>query len=222
MLNNFGKFLKEYHWCYNFRLYGCFGYIESEGRFITTSLKNYINKKPIIVHAIAPVQLIFGKDTSFSIPQTFIFDEEDTEFTFSISTRPKWLQFNPETFTFSGTPNILGNSNVKLLVSDGKTTGAGISIEVPFTVQVVESTKLETIHEPRIAAYPNPTSSHIIISVPATPVRISLYDAQGKILESRMSQSQQEIISLRDYNAGIYTCIIEDGVTITQQKIILK
>lgn len=48
--NIIARLMRQHINFYNFRIYGVFGKNEAEGRFITTSIKNLKNKKPIEIH----------------------------------------------------------------------------------------------------------------------------------------------------------------------------
>jgi nucleoside-diphosphate-sugar epimerase len=48
--NIISRLLRPYYFCYNFRIYGCFGITELNDRFIKSSLVRYTNKEPIIIH----------------------------------------------------------------------------------------------------------------------------------------------------------------------------
>jgi hypothetical protein len=77
------------------------------------------------------------------------------------------------------------------------------------TQSVEESLAIKDEGAILINLYPNPTQSDVNITidyqnVPQQEVTMSLYDASGKLLESKQVNSTQHQISLQNYPTGIY------------------
>jgi YD repeat-containing protein len=92
-----------------------------------------------------------------------------------------------------------------VLIVGGKSQQSGGS-ETTF---VSEKLALENEGDIFINLYPNPTQADVTIAidyqdVPQQEVTMSLYDASGKMLESKQVNSTHHQISLEQYPTGIY------------------
>jgi YD repeat-containing protein len=92
-----------------------------------------------------------------------------------------------------------------VLIVGGKSQQSGGS-ETTF---VSEKLALENEGDIFINLYPNPTKADVTIAidyqdVPQQEVTMSLYDASGKMLESKQVNSTHHQISLEQYPTGIY------------------
>jgi len=182
-----------------------------------------INNRPIVVSEIPTIKLTVGVDTTFSIPLSYFFDEEETELKFTVGAKPSYLTVtDASTLTFSGTPTSAGSKNTKITITDGKTSGAAISIETYVLISASVATSINEPSQTNITAYPNPATTQLVIKVPSGEGNISLIDAQGKTVKNITISSNEEIISLQGLSSGSYTIIITEKSGSTQQKIIIK
>jgi len=181
------------------------------------------NNKPIIISKIPNITLYLQKDTTFVLNTNFISDIEDSELTFNVGTRPTWLTFDSKTLTFSGKPTALTNTKVKVIVTDGKTTGASISVEALFTVSVVaDPTSIQKTNKQNVEAYPNPAYNKLIVTTPSGKGEIYIRTIEGQVVESREITATVEEFNVSKLSAGVYILEINDTYTKTQQTIIIK
>ena len=182
-----------------------------------------INNKVMIIKEIPAVQLFRGRDTTFAIIKDFYEDIEDTEFQYSITTRPNWLQFDLNTFTFSCNPPESGLYTVKISVSDGKTTGASISSETTFTIVVNELSKQEKLDNTQATVFPIPASRVLHISNINSGNIIELYNAAGVCVYSAKAQLSKHSINIDNLMQGNYLLTITDNMHVkTIHKVIIK
>lgn len=104
-----------------------------------------INKVPVLADDIDNQSVNEGSAFSFVIPAGTFSDPNGDTLTFSAtlengSALPAWLSFNGTTGTFSGTPPVDGNFNVKVTASDGR---GGAASDV-FNLNIVDT----TVHPP--------------------------------------------------------------------------
>ena len=70
--------------------------------------------------------------------------------------------------------------------------------------------------------YPNPAESEIHIKAENTINSIQLFDVQGRLLVTKMSNEYAQTIDLSNYASGIYFITISTSVGKQTQKIIKK
>ena len=184
-----------------------------------------LNNRPVLISSnpIPDIWLSLGVDTTFTIEQNFIQDVEDTEFTYSIGARPRWMTVDAETLTFSGTPDKTGRSTVVINVTDGKTTGAGLTTQASFSVITVDNgTAIDPLQETLTHAYPNPTSTKLLVSIPSSAAQIIMYNQNGHIVYNKFVQDNETEILVSDMIPGTYILQIhEKGIT-TQHTITIQ
>lgn len=163
-----------------------------------------INNRPVIVSQIPTVNLYINRDTTFTISTNFVTDFEDTELKYTVTSRPKWLTFDAATMSFTGTPDAIGNYVVKVITTDGATTGAGISTETTFNVLVGALVSLIDSKKPKIETYPNPASSIVNITLDNPEGEIIISNSNGEILEKRIISNIIESFNTSMYSSGIY------------------
>lgn len=74
-----------------------------------------------------------------------------------------------------------------------------------------------------IKVYPNPTDGQVSIMLPSTnEVKITVYDLNGRLLLNKVSTSDNFIINLDKYEAGVYVLKIKMGQNETVKRIIKK
>ena len=63
----------------NLRLYGCFGIYEKSDRFFSTNIKNYVERKPIIIFKDRLIDFVYAKDVSKILNHALSSDIDDYE-----------------------------------------------------------------------------------------------------------------------------------------------
>lgn len=184
-----------------------------------------INHKPLLVsrNPIPDVFIPVGKQTVFSIDKNFVIDEEDTEFLYSVRTKPRWVEvIDDQNLEFSATPPSVGRFNTIFDITDGKTSGAGLTIRGAFIIEVVESVSVSEISEKTAFAYPNPTITNLVVSVPSGSAHIILYNQTGaRILQEFVNYSETDI-ELGNLAPGVYVLDIHEKDKTTRQTIIIQ
>jgi alkaline phosphatase len=183
-----------------------------------------INHKPVFISdpPLEDVYLTKGVDTSFTVPTNFVTDREDTEFTFTLTSRPSWLSYNDTTMTFTGTPQGVGRARIGFDISDGKNEGAGVSISTLFYVVVSSNTSLESPIQETAAAYPNPAETQVVVSLKSGAGSIRMYNAEGKKIYEAYSNEEKHIIPVSHLKPGVYNIHIQENNIRTQQHIIIQ
>ncbi len=181
----------------------------------------YVNKRPIVVSDLPDVAVFLNQDTSFTIPDNIIQDDEDTdELVYSVGSRPKWLQFDPETMIFSGLPDRTGSQMVTVKVTDGKTTGAAITTSTMFRLTVTKPTDINELQQ-KVTAYPNPTTTYLHIATEGSGW-YKIIDQNGKTIITKQISLETETIDVSSYSAGVYTLRVFENNTETVQKVIVR
>ena len=102
-----------------------------------------VNDAPTVAHALSNQSVVKGTALKFQFPEDTFTDEDVGDVLTLTATSlipdqnlPTWLQFDPSTRTFSGTPgdNDVGIVHVKVTASDGQA-----SVSETFRLQVAES-----------------------------------------------------------------------------------
>ncbi|CAM3967581.1 T9SS type A sorting domain-containing protein [Flavobacterium antarcticum] len=73
-----------------------------------------------------------------------------------------------------------------------------------------------------IQVYPNPAESEVFIKAEHTINSIQLFDAQGRILQTKMSNKNSESVDLSSYSSGIYFITVATSFGQQTQKVIKK
>ncbi|MFW5851497.1 MAG: alkaline phosphatase, partial [Bacteroidota bacterium] len=183
-----------------------------------------INHKPVFISdpPLEDVYLVEGIDTSFTVPTDFVTDTEDTEFTFTLTSRPPWLSFNDTTMTFTGTPKSAGRYRISFEITDGKNEGAGVSVSALFYVVVSSNTSLDSPIEETASAYPNPAKTQVVVTLKSGAGSIRMHNAEGKKIYETYSHDKQHIIPVSHLKSGIYNIHIQENQVQTQQQIIIQ
>lgn len=112
----------------------------TDSAIVTVNLTN-VNEAPVINTAIAPQGVNSNSVFNFTVPNSIFSDPEGDTLTYSASSLPSWLSFNPTTRTFNGTaPSTLGINSVAVSVDDSN----GHSVSTNFDVIVKAGTTVVT------------------------------------------------------------------------------
>jgi hypothetical protein len=170
-----------------------------------------------------------GNFYSYTIPDsTFIDDDGNNTITYSATLSnggalPSWLNFNPSTRTFSGTPSETGSFSLKIIATDI----AKASISTTFTLKIINSaTSIMRTFEQNIQVYPNPTKDKINISFGSISYKnaiIDITDIDGKlILSNKFCNVSTATIDLTSNPKGIYLISLTIDGGMLSKKICLE
>ncbi|WP_051224503.1 DUF7619 domain-containing protein [Flavobacterium tegetincola] len=73
-----------------------------------------------------------------------------------------------------------------------------------------------------IIVYPNPAENVIYIKSESTIHSIQMYDAQGRMIQAKLSSNVSEVVNLTNYSSGLYFITVKTEKGIKTQKIIKK
>lgn len=181
-----------------------------------------VNNRVMIVKQIPTVELLVGRDTAFSIINDFYDDIEDSELQFKITTRPSWLQYDLTDFSFSGTPLSAGLFTVKIIISDGKTSGASIASETTFTIIVRDVSSIQDVANTKAYAYPVPSSIVLHVQNVEAQSTLRLYNTMGVCMYSKHIEATSESIDISSFAPGNYTLEVRNANQTITQPIVIK
>jgi hypothetical protein len=131
----------------------------------------------------------------------------------------------------NGHGNILLKVRTKstLEAGDTVTKKADIFFDYNFPVVTNEATTLfqdlgvdDHLVDPSIVIYPNPTTDFVTVKAASTITSIQVYDIQGRLLMTRLSDASTEKVELSRYSSGIYYLNIATDKGIKTEKILKK
>jgi len=165
---------------------------------IIDSLK-HTNFIPYLKNQIPNQTDSVGQLFNFTFPDsTFVDDDGNSTLTYSMGyTLPSWLNFNPVTRTFYGTPTEPGSISLKVVATDS----ANASASCTFTLNVVNHTSIHQINGKIVNEYkllqnyPNPFNPSTVISYSLlnnSNVSIKLYDILGKEITTLVNSFQKQ------------------------------
>ena len=187
-------------------------------------LTNFI---PYLANQIPDRTDSVGVQFTYQIPDsTFIDDDGNSTLAYSASLSsgsplPSWLNFNPATQTFSGSPSSAGLSIIKVTVTDNDSAKASCT----FTLNVSPHTAINPKGEQIVNEYelfqnyPNPFNPNTKINF-ALPkqglVTLKIYDITGREINTLVNEVKQAGYYTVDFNAshlssGVYFYKIQSG-----------
>ncbi len=187
-------------------------------------LTNFI---PYLANQIPDRTDSVGVQFIYQIPDSaFIDDDGNSTLAYSASLSsgsplPSWLNFNPATQTFSGSPSSAGSSIIKVTVTDNDSAKASCT----FTLNVSPHTAINPKGEQIVndyelfQNYPNPFNPNTKINF-ALPkqgfVTLKIYDITGREIKTLVNEVKQAGYYTVDFNAshlssGVYFYKIQSG-----------
>lgn len=202
------------------------------------SLKN-TNCLPYMAHLIADQVCTVGDSFHYSIPDTIFIDDDGNE-TITLSAKlsngdelPEWLDFNPLTQTFSGTPAEAGYINIKVIATDTE----GVSVSDIFKLTIEETVGIEETNNDRVQTsfslgqnYPNPFNPSTTIKYNldrSNNVMLTVYNISGQKVDTLVNGYQsagEHKITWRSkgLSSGIYFCRLQAGKFSETIKLLLQ
>jgi hypothetical protein len=166
-----------------------------------------------------------GESFSFTLPDsTFIDDDGNNTLTCDVSSRlPGWLNFDPETRTFTGIPTEAGNLNITIKAIDPEGTSASSS----FSLKVENaSSSMNQPLEQSFSCFPNPARDKIYLTfgtVDYSKATVSITDRIGeKVFFGTLHGSTTATINLQGNPAGVYFLKLDINGEAIYRKIILE
>ena len=187
-------------------------------------LTNFI---PYLANQIPDRTDSVGVQFTYQIPDsTFIDDDGNSTLAYSASLSsgsplPAWINFNPATQTFSGSPSSAGSSIIKVTVTDNDSAKASCT----FTLNVSPHTAINPKGEQIVNEYelfqnyPNPFNPNTKINF-ALPkqgfVTLKIFDITGRDIKTLVNEVKQAGYYTVDFNAshlssGVYFYKIQSG-----------
>jgi len=131
---------------------------------------------------------------------------------------PAWLEFDSETGTLTGTPNIehQGLNHVVLEVNDGLLTDT-----LEFEINVLNSSDFAQIIVSEIQVYPNPCTDDFYVDL-KTDIdwNLTVMDINGREVQNKSGFGNFINLSLSENNPGIYFIYIEINNQTIRKKLV--
>jgi len=145
-----------------------------------------INDSPVVANPIPDQNVIINFEYTF--PSNTFSDVDDVELTYSATQSndiqlPEWLNFDPMTRTFSGSPSDI-NDNITIKVSAADSGGLTVSDEFDLNILI---TDVENIVENQIIIYPNPSENNLELKLSNSysgEILIDVFDKNGRVVRS--------------------------------------
>jgi hypothetical protein len=154
---------------------------------------------------------IAGEFNSFEI-NTDSFTDEDQGDVLSFSATmgnggmlPDWLSFDPEDYTFSGTPPVEGTLVLKVIATDQE----GLEASGTFTYDI-SPLGLMDVDRQSIKVFPNPATDFIRVDIPEFFCNYAIYTTAGKLMDEGILQGNTKIIDVNKLPTGGYILVIWD------------
>jgi len=156
---------------------------------IIDSLK-YTNYVPYVKNPIPNQTTERGQMFNFTVPDsTFADDDGNNTLTLSAESAngnplPAWLSFDPQSVSFSGTPDSIQVLNVKVTATD--TAGASASSSFLISVQAPANIGQENDSDKKLTIFPNPSKGLVNISIDGTmdlEATVEITGIDGKIIQ---------------------------------------
>ena len=197
----------------------------------------HTNFTPYLLNQIPNQTDSVGYNYSYTLPDTTFFDDDgNNTLTYSATLSngnplPTWLNFDPATRLFYGTPTTAGNVLIKLTVTDTANAKASctftINILNPLTNITDESQSLNDFK--LFQNYPNPFNPTTTIEF-VVPImgkyKLDLYNSLGKLVEVIVDKEYREgnyteTLDASKLSSGVYIYCLSGSNSRLQRKMVL-
>jgi len=165
------------------------------------------NDAPVYNQNLQDREVIVGNEMNYTFPENCFEDiDEGDNLTYSATSEdgsdlPSWLNFNPESRTFSGTPSEEQIINIKVIASDDSSATA----EGVFKITVSSASAVSDVSGEGISIFPNPVKDALYIEFNDNyDILFDIYDVNGKKMLSGDKSVLSDFIDLSGLSAGIY------------------
>jgi hypothetical protein len=164
--------------------------------FYLEILINSVNDPPVFT-SIPPDTVKVENQYIYSIK---VDDPDEGDIlTYSVSLKPAWITFYPNSKLLAGTPHQpdVGNTAISIRVNDGH-----VNIDQSYVLHVDGPTPVADLSGSGIFLYPNPARDHIVISrnEKDADMTFDLFDLTGRqVLSKSFCSSCEAVIQFRDY-----------------------
>ncbi len=131
---------------------------------------------------------------------------------------PIWLSFNSLTRTFSGTPNVAEDYEIKVTATDNSFE----SVSDIFSLEVAGSIFVNKIRSEDIKMYPNPAKEILNIEYDSFIEKVEIINTQGKIIMSINDKEKKHEINVSNLPSGIYLIKMSSSNNSIFNKFIVK
>jgi L-ascorbate metabolism protein UlaG (beta-lactamase superfamily) len=183
---------------------------------ITISDTAYISNHMPIKKGVMKDTLIFtGSAITISIPSIFEDTDTNDSLTYSISGLPTGLYFNSDNLTITGSTELTGNFNVKIIATDKSLCSNSLS----FQISVMKPTIVSPTKINRFNIFPNPASNYFWLNQAlSSDLKIQIYDLHGMLLLDKYHLTNQ--IDISNLKRGIYIVKLFDSKEVVTSKLI--
>ena len=165
-------------------------------------------------------------DFVIDLPKDIVTDKEDQDnLIFELTGKPQWVTYNENDFSLSGyTPLNLGTYRIMFNATDGKTSGASITLSFSVNICVYKEKPqaVETTEEKTNIVYPTFSVSKVSVQTKSGEGEIIIRNMLGKIVKNVPIQGYITEISTSDWPAGEYLIQIIEDEDVTTKKIIVR
>ncbi|MEA2042776.1 MAG: endonuclease [Bacteroidota bacterium] len=183
------------------------------------------NTRPALLSSLQDYETAVDEKFKLIIPNYIFYDndfEDELSYTAFLSDGnawPDWLTFNANILTFSGIPQEVGEYNIVVRATDT----FGEFVEDKFILTVKAATGINTMPNPNIRVFPNPTTGIIFINLGvANRALIQISGISGKILKQFNASGKTIETDISQLAEGVYFIEITTETRTVKKKIILK
>ncbi|MCZ4409013.1 putative Ig domain-containing protein [Cryomorphaceae bacterium 1068] len=168
-----------------------------------------VNEAPFIVGNLMDQDGLVGEFSSFTVDLGIFNDEDEGDaLTFSSTLAnsddlPAWLSFDPETGSFEGTPIQTELLEIKIIATDMM----GLQAEDTFILNVMPLGLYDRDYLD-LNIYPNPTRDYVYFDGEIGQGRYTIYNLEGKAMESGVLTVNSTRIDVRALKSGIYILVL--------------
>jgi len=193
--------------------------------YFTIYVQN-VNDPPVLANPIEDIEILALNPLIFTIPENTFYDidpNDQLRYQASLTTNnslPAWLIFDPQTATFSGTPNNndAGIYNIRVFAFDKANTFAFDD----FELNVQKTSDLNNLKS-GFLIYPNPSDGEFVIESKIAVYSFIITDATGKSVYVGQSNSTRKQVDITNLAEGVYNIqILYDNQKSVTKRITIK